>query len=97
DLIVTGVQTCALPIWAKAQLDALTLATGGRSWFPNDVAETEKITPQIAHEIRNQYVIGYTPPNPANGGFRSIRVEVNVPNVTVRSEERRVGKEGRGW
>ena len=46
---------------AKTSLDALTLATGGRSWFPNDAADTEKITPEIAHEIRNQYVIGYTP------------------------------------
>ncbi|MCU1234222.1 MAG: von Willebrand factor, type [Candidatus Solibacter sp.] len=71
---------------AKASLDALTLATGGRSWFPNDVADIAKITPEIAHEIRNQYVIGYTPENTANtGAFRSIRVEVNVPNVTVRT------------
>jgi Ca-activated chloride channel family protein len=71
---------------AKASLAALTLATGGRSWFPNDAAETERITPEIAHEIRNQYVIGYTPENTAhNGGFRSVRVEVNIPNVTVRT------------
>ena len=48
-------------------------------------AETEKITPQIAHEIRNQYVIGYTPESTASGGFRNIRVEVNVPNATVRT------------
>lgn len=71
---------------AKSSLNALTLATGGRSWFPSDAAETEKITPEIAHEIRTQYVIGYTPENTASsGGFRSIRVEVNVPNVTVRT------------
>ena len=71
---------------ARASLDALTLATGGRSWFPNDAAETIKITPEIAHEIRNQYVIGYTPENTANSSaFRSIRVEVNVPDVTVRT------------
>jgi len=71
---------------AKALLDALTLATGGRSWYPNDAAETEKITPEIAHEIRNQYVLGYTPENANNnGGFRTIRVEVNVPGVTVRT------------
>ena len=64
----------------------MTLATGGRSWFPNDVAETAKITPEIAHEIRNQYVIGYTPENTAKtAGFRSIRVEVNVPDATVRT------------
>jgi VWFA-related protein len=71
---------------AKVSLDALTLATGGRSWFPNDVVETEQITPEIAHEIRNQYVIGYTPDNaPDKAGFRSIRVAVNVPDLTVRT------------
>ena len=82
---ILGSEQPASAARAKAQLDALTLATGGRSWFPNDVAETEKITPQIAHEIRNQYVIGYTPADSAKSGFRSIRVEVNVPNVTVRT------------
>jgi len=71
---------------AKASLEALTLATGGRSWFPADVSGTAQITPEIAHEIRNQYVIGYTPENTATtGAFRSIRVEVNVPNATVRT------------
>jgi Ca-activated chloride channel homolog len=71
---------------ARVSLEALTVATGGRSWFPNNVADIEKITPEIAHEIRNQYVIGYTPENTANTGrFRTIRVEVNVRDVTVRT------------
>jgi Ca-activated chloride channel homolog len=71
---------------AEAALNALTLATGGRSWFPADVSGIERITPEIAHEIRNQYVIGYSPENTATTtAFRSIRVEVNVPNVTVRT------------
>src|SRR5581483_11620657 len=42
---------------ARASLEELTLATGGRSWFPSGVAEIASITPEIAHEIRNQYVI----------------------------------------
>jgi VWFA-related protein len=71
---------------AKTSLEALTLATGGRSWFPNNVVDIATITPEIAHEIRNQYVVGYAPENTANPAvFRSIRVEVNVPNVTVRT------------
>ncbi len=71
---------------AKAALEALTVATGGRSWFPNDVTEIGKITPEIAHEIRNQYIIGYTPTNTAeDGGYRKIHVDVSVPNVTVRT------------
>jgi Ca-activated chloride channel homolog len=71
---------------AKAQLDALTTATGGRSWFLADVNAIAAVTPEIAHEIRNQYVIGYTSSDPVKDGkFRSIRVEVNVPGATVRT------------
>jgi VWFA-related protein len=71
---------------ARRMLDELTLATGGRTWFPGDVSEMSKIAPEIAHEIRNQYIVGYTPSNAAeDGSFRKVRVEVNVPGVTVRT------------
>jgi VWFA-related protein len=71
---------------AKAQLEALTQATGGRSWFLSDVNAIASVAPEIAHEIRNQYVIGYESSDPAkNGEFRPIRVEVNVPGATVRT------------
>jgi len=71
---------------AKKQLNELTLATGGRAWFPSDVGEIAAITPEIAHEIRNQYIVGYTPPEDAPPGtFRPVRVEVNVPGATVRT------------
>jgi|SRR5579871_971026 len=71
---------------AKKALDELTTATGGRAWFPTDVAEIGQITPEIAHEIRNQYVVGYTPTNlAADGSFRRVRVEVSQPNVQVRT------------
>ena len=64
---ILGAEEPASAQRAKADLEALTLATGGRSWFPGNAAETEKITPEIAHEIRNQYVIGYTPENTNKG------------------------------
>lgn len=71
---------------ARKQLDELTEQTGGRDWFPNDVAEIANIAPQIAHEIRNQYVLGYTPTNlAADGSYRKVRVEVNFPGATVRT------------
>jgi VWFA-related protein len=71
---------------SRQQLEALTTATGGRSWFPSDVNAITAITPEIAHEIRNQYVIGYTPADlTKDGKFRSIRVAVNVPGATVRT------------
>ncbi len=71
---------------AKKQLDELTQQTGGRSWFPNDVAQIANITPEIAHEIRNQYILAYTPTNlAADGSFRKIRVDVDVPGAVVRT------------
>jgi hypothetical protein len=52
--------------------------------FPDDVAAIANITPEIAHEIRNQYVITYSPANQAaDGTFRKIRVDVNSPGLKV--------------
>ncbi len=71
---------------AKAALHKLTLATGGRVWFPADVDDIAKIAPEIAHEIRNQYIIGYSPTNQKeDGGYRRIRVSVDTPELAVRT------------
>ena len=71
---------------AKKQLTELTEQTGGRAWYPNDVSEIANITPEIAHETRNQYVLAYTPTNlAADGSYRRIRVEVNIPGAVVRT------------
>jgi len=71
---------------ARKQLEELTEQTGGRAWFPNDVSAISSITPEIAHEIRNQYILAYTPSNLATDGtYRRIRVEVNVPGVAVQT------------
>lgn len=71
---------------AQKAIEQLTAATGGRAWFPSAVAECIQITPEIAHEIRNQYVLGYTPTNlAADGTFRKVRVAVNYPDVQVRT------------
>jgi VWFA-related protein len=71
---------------AKKQLGELTEQTGGQSWFLKDVADIANITPDIAHEIRNQYILAYTPSNlAADGSFRKIRVDVDLPNALVRT------------
>jgi len=81
-----GAEEPASAARAKKQLTELTQETGGRVWFPNDVAEIASIAPEIAHEIRDQYVVAYTPSNlAADGTFRKIRVDVDVPGVVVRT------------
>jgi len=56
----------------------LTEASGGLSYYPEDVTDVKQLCVQVAHEIRNQYVIAYSPSNQElDGTFRRIRVEVD--------------------
>jgi Ca-activated chloride channel family protein len=72
---------------AKRALLDLAEATGAEAFFPKELAEVDHIAAQVAHDIRNQYTIAYTPSNPAmDGKFRSIKVAVNAPGKpTVRT------------
>jgi Ca-activated chloride channel family protein len=67
---------------AKRALDALAHATGGQVYYPKDVSEIDRIAPQIAHEIRNQYIVTYSPASQEmDGSYRQIRVLVDSPGV----------------
>jgi len=69
---------------AKKALNTIADATGGQSYFPKDLADVAKIAHQVAHDIRNQYIITYTPSIAAlDGSFRKIRVVANGPNKPV--------------
>ena len=60
---------------AKRALDSLTKASGGFSLYPKDIGEVESMAQQVAHDIRNQYVLAYTPSNQnLDGTFRQIKV-----------------------
>ncbi len=65
---------------AKRVLNALTLASGGVSYYPRELADVDKIAVGVARDIRNQYVIAYSPSVQAlDGSFREIKVTVNGP------------------
>jgi Ca-activated chloride channel homolog len=69
---------------AKRAMDALTVASGGLPYYPKELAEVEQIALQVAHEIRNQYILAYTPSNEVlDGSFRQIRVTVDGPGRPV--------------
>jgi Ca-activated chloride channel homolog len=62
---------------AKRALNSLAETSGGFAYYPKDLPEVEKITPEIAHEIRNQYTIVYSPLNEnLDGSFRRVKVEL---------------------
>ncbi len=71
---------------SRRDLNALTGETGGQAWYPGDLRAVEPIAKQIAHEIRNQYVLAYSPSfQDGEGGYRRIRLEVDVPGAAVRT------------
>jgi VWFA-related protein len=72
---------------ARRALNELAEATGGKTFFPKDVDEVGHIAQQVAHDIRNQYTIEYSPSNSAmDGTFRQIHIAVKAPgNPTVRT------------
>jgi Ca-activated chloride channel homolog len=45
----------------RRALQQLADATGGAAYFPAGLDQVSDITRQLAHDIRNQYVIAYTP------------------------------------
>jgi Ca-activated chloride channel family protein len=65
---------------AKRALDTIARESGGLTFYPKGVADVDQIALQVAHEIRNQYTIAYSPTVPQmDGSFRQIKVTVNGP------------------
>jgi Ca-activated chloride channel family protein len=65
---------------ARRALTNLTSATGGQAFFPRSVEDVDRIAHQMAHDIRNQYTIQYSPSNQTmDGTYRRIQITVNAP------------------
>jgi VWFA-related protein len=74
---------------ARRALREMAEETGGEAFFPKDLSEVNAITSQIAHDIRNQYTIGYKPDTPQSvGGYRTVKVAAQAKGykkLTVRT------------
>lgn len=65
---------------ARIALERLSKETGGIAYFPHSLQDVDSIAAEVAHEIRNQYTIGYHSTRPASlGGYRVVRVEASAP------------------
>lgn len=65
---------------AKKALEQIAAASGGVAYFPEDVEDVHHLCEQVAHDIRNQYILAYYPTNTRRDGtFRAVTVEVIPP------------------
>jgi Ca-activated chloride channel homolog len=65
---------------AKRALEQIAQASGGVSYFPENVGDVRNICEQVAHDIRNQYTLAYYPTNTKRDGtFRAVQVEIIPP------------------
>jgi len=58
--------------------------TGGAYYFPNKVGELIKVFEAISKDLKNNYLVAYSPKRGADNTYRKIEVRVNRPEVTVR-------------
>jgi Ca-activated chloride channel homolog len=61
-------------------LNELAEQTGGREYAVENVAELPDIAAKIGIELRNEYILGYTPKNQERDGkYRRVQVKLNQP------------------
>src|SRR3981189_1620096 len=69
---------------ANHALKEVTSATGGLVFYPKDVGEVQRLAVEIAHDIRSQYLITYSPRVQAlDGSYRQITLAVTAPGNPV--------------
>lgn len=94
DVLIYAVclTTFSTPVWMQEQMHELTTLSGGRPYFPENGKEMDAVVDRLALELRNQYVVGFTPANAAQGGkWNKVKIKVTPPvkikNLFVRSRE----------
>jgi Ca-activated chloride channel family protein len=72
-------------------LRTLSTETGARTYLLGEVGDGELLRQDciaISNELREQYTAGFVVPDPAAGGYRSLRVDIpGRPELTVRTRK----------
>src|SRR5205085_8147556 len=94
DLTVTGVQTCALPIYelTKRQLALIALLREKKSVLLASFLKEAGTSSATLKKLEEAHVISIAPEVSERDPYAN---EVILPSPALRSEERRVGKECR--
>jgi VWFA-related protein len=81
SIYAVGIQGFDTP---KGFLKNLAEDTGGAYYFPSKVGELIKVFEAISKDLKNNYLIAYSPMRPADNTYRKIEVKIARPEVTVR-------------
>jgi len=66
-------------------LRELTGPSGGYTEVVRDASDLGPATARIANELNHQYTLGYSPPRPPDGSWRSIRVRMRNRDLMARA------------
>ncbi len=73
---------------AEFVLRQLSQQTGGRAFFPNQIAELNGVYGQISDELSSQYTLGYTSKNPKrDGAWRRVIVQTTRQGTATRTKQ----------
>jgi len=65
-------------------LRKIAAETGGQFFAPDKVAELIKVFNEISNELKNHYLLAYSPNRPPDGTWREIALKVNRADAEVR-------------
>lgn len=65
-------------------LRKIATETGGQYFSPDKVGELIKVFNEISNELKNHYLLAYTPTKEPDGTWREIALKVNRPDTEVR-------------
>ena len=69
---------------SRGFLRKVATETGGQYFAPDKVGELIKVFNEISAELKNHYLLAYTPKRGADGTWREISLKVNRPDTEVR-------------
>jgi VWFA-related protein len=88
-LYAIGLLGNGLKASGRDALQRLAASTGGVAYFPESLDQVDNITRTVAHDIRSQYTLAFSPHNQnSKPELRSLKVEAHAPGMgplTVRT------------
>ncbi len=82
---------------ASGFLKKISKETGGQFFSPGNVSDLIKVFNAISDELKNHYLLAYTPKREADGSWREIKLEVTRPDTKVRVRKGYFHIERRGY